>query len=115
MFVEAIVLHFIPDYSHPIDNITQRVGFVFFVLSIGDTSRIMSSGHEINGSVKDTEQQFLPLARDRIWNSVSHYRLLVHPQGNLVERGIVIEVKVPESHLEVHYYLKPPKRRVVLA
>ena len=118
LFVEAIVLHFIPDYSHPIDDITQQLGYVHFVLYIGDTRcwiRITSSGHEINGSGRDTEQHFLLLARDRIWNKVSHYLLLVHPQGNLVERGTVIELIVPEDQLEVLHHLKPQKRRMVLS
>ena len=118
LFVEAIVLHFIPDYSHPIYNITQQVGFVFFVLSIGDTRcwiRTMGTGHETKGSARDTEQHCLLLARDRVRNLVFHYLLLVHPRDNLVERNTVITLIVPEDQLEILHHLKPQKRRVVLS
>ena len=117
LFVEAIVLHFIPDYSHPLYNISQSGKFEAFVFSIGDTRcsiQIMSTDREIHGSMRHTEQQFLLLARDRSENWVYHYLLLVHPRGDLVERGTVIQLIVPESRLEVLDHLNPQKRRVVL-
>ena len=117
LFVEAIVLHFIPDYSYPYYNISELGEFELFITSIGGTTcsiKVMSTDREINGSVRRTEQQFLLLARDRRHNSVYHYLLLVHPRGNLVERGTVIQLIVPENHLEILDHLKPQKQRVVL-
>ena len=117
LFVEAIVLHFIPDYSHPEYNISQPGESELFIFSIGDTGcyiRITSTDREINGSVRHTEQQFLLLAQDRSHNLVFYYLLLVHPRGNLIERGTVIQLIVPESHLEVLSHLKPQKQRMVL-
>ena len=118
LFVEAIVLHFIPDYSHPQYNIRQQGEWELFAFSIGDTRcyiRILYDDGEINGSVRHTDQQFLLLARDRNQNLVYHHLLLVHPRGNLVERGTAIQLIVPEDHLEVLEHLKPQKQRVVLA
>ncbi len=118
LFMEAIVLNFIPDYSHPQYNISRLGEFELFRTSIGGTTcgiSVMSTNCEINGSVRRTEQQFLLLARDRSHNLVYHYLLLVHPRGNLVERGAVIQLLVPENHLEVLDHLKPQKQRVVLS
>ena len=118
LFVEAIVLHFIPDYSHPLYNNSQRGQFEVFVFSIGGTRcgiKIVCTDREIKGSARDTEQQFLLLARDPSDNWVNYYLLLVYPRGNIVERGTVIQLIVPENHLAVLHHLKPQKRRVVLA
>ena len=118
LFVEAIVLHFIPDYSRPLRYKESRYPYKYFRFRIGDTRcyiKILSTDREINGSARDTEQQFLLLARDPRDNWIYYYLLLVYPRGNIVERGTVIELLVPENHLEVLHHLKPQKRRVVLA
>ena len=118
LFVEAIVLHFIPDYSHPERNISRDHEFEFFTISIGGkicSIKAMGTDPEIKEFVGHTEQQFLLLARYCIQNLVVHYLLLVHPRGNLVERGTVIQLAVPKDHLEVLDQLKPQKRRVVLS
>lgn len=118
LFVEAVVLHFIPDYSHPCYNTSQHGEFEFFVFFIGDTEcgiKIVCTDREINGSARDTEQQFLLLARNLSDDWVYYYLLLVHPRGNLVERGTVITLIVPEDQLEILHHLKPQKRRVVLS
>lgn len=117
LFVEAIVLYFVPDYSRPRNNIKQIGASEVFTFSIGNTRcafEIMSIDREINGFVRHTEQQFLLLARDRYQSLVYHHLLLVHPRRDLVERGTVITLMVPEDQLEVLHHLKPKKRRLVL-
>ena len=117
LFVEAIVLQFVPDYSHPRNDIKEFVKDESFSFSIGDRRcwiRIASLDPEISGSVRHTEQQFLFLARDRSEKWVYHHLLLVHPRGNLVERGTVITLVVAEDQLEVLHHLKLQKRSVVL-
>ena len=119
LFVEAIVLHFIPDYSHPLLDISRPGEDELFMIYIGGKRcfiKILSNDREINGSVRHTEQQFLLLARDRCDKRVYHHLLLVHPRGNLVERGgTVITLIVPKTHLEVLEHLKPQKQRMVLS
>ena len=117
LFVEAIVLHFIPDYSRPLDHSDSNGRYKYREFYIGDTRcgiRIVSTDCEINGSVRHTEQQFLLLARDRTESVVDHHLLLVHPRGDLVERGTVVTLMMPEDRLEVLHHLKPQKRRLVL-
>ncbi|KAK0510988.1 hypothetical protein JMJ35_006540 [Cladonia borealis] len=118
LFVEAIVLHFIPDYSLPLPKITRYPFFEYFNFYIGVTRcriEIKSIDREINGPVGCTEQQFLLLARGGLNNEIWHHLLLVHPRGNLVERGTAIILIVPQDRLEVLRHLKPQKRRVVLS
>ena len=118
LFVDAIVFYFIPDYSHPRYNISRHGEFELFIFSIGDTRcgiKIMSIDSDIKGSVRHTEQQSLLLARDRSRSLVYHHLLLVHRRGNRAERGTVIQLLVPENHLEVLNHLKPQKRRIVLS
>ena len=123
LFVEAIVLHFSPDYSHPVHNIKDDTLFQDFKFSIGDIRcgiriigiRIMSTEREIKGSARHTEQQFLLLAQESVRSREYYHLLLVHPRGNLVERGTVITLMVPKDRLEILHHLKPQKRRVVLA
>ena len=122
LFVEAIVLQFIPDYSHPKPKHsmdTYREG-EFFIFSIGDTTcliRTQRSDREMRASMRHGEQQFLLLAREPGGggNWVFYYLLRVHPRGNLVERGTVIQLIVPKNRLEVLEHLKPQKQRMVLA
>ena len=117
LFVEAIVLHSILDYSRFLYDIETYGLYEYFEFSIGDTRcgiRIASNNREINGSVRHTERQYLLLARHRSGKYVFHYLLLVYPRGNLVERGTVITLIVQEDELEVLHHLKPQKRRVVL-
>ena len=117
LFMEAIVLHFIPHYSRPIPEFQSEGVYEHFEFSIGNTRcciRTTSACRETNRSVRHTEQQFLLLARDRDKGLLYHHLLLVHPRGNLVERGTVIQLIVPESHLEVLDHFNPQRRRVVL-
>ena len=118
LFVEAIVFYFIPDYSLPLHNYTRYPSFEYFTFYIGVTRcriEIKSIDREINGPVGCTEQQFLLLARGGLNNEIWHHLLLVHPRGNLVERGTAITLIVPQDRLEVLRHLKPQKRRVVLS
>ena len=118
LFVEVIVFHFNPDYNHPPHDISLDGKKKHFINTISGTRcfiSIMNSDREINHSVGHTEQQFLLLAQDRKPGWVYHHLLLVHPRGNVVERGTVVELKVPEDHLEVLDQLKPQKQRVVLS
>ena len=118
LFVEAIVFHFTPDYSHPVYNIHRHGAPEIFVTSIRGTRcsiQIMSTDREIRRSAEQAEQLFLLLARDRRGGLVYHHLLLVHPRGDLVERGTVIQLLIPEGRLEVLEELKVGKRRVVLA
>ena len=117
LFVEAIVLHFIPDYSLPLPEFTRYPFFEYFNFTIGVTRcriEIKSIDREINGPLGCTEQQFLLLARSGLNNEIWHHLLLVHPRSNLVERGTAITLIVPQDQLEVLRHLKPQKRRVVL-
>ena len=118
LFVEAIVLQFIPDYSHPLTG-TADSGYKYFVFSIGDARCLittLSNDREMRGTVRHGEQQFLLLARDDSGGDfVLYFLLLVHPRGNLVERGTVINLLVPKNYLEVLEHLKPQKQRMVLA
>ena len=118
LFVEAIVLHSIPALGHPQYNIRKQGDLEPFIFPIGDMRcyiNIISTYPEMIGSVKRTEQQFLLLARDRTPGLVYHHLLLVHPRGDVVERGTVIELMVPEDHLEVLDHLKPQKQRIALS
>ena len=117
LFVEAIVLRFIPDYSRPLRYSESHRAYKYLGFSIGDTIsgiRIVSTDREINRSEIHTEQQFLLLARERDQGLVYYHLLLVYPRGNLVERGAVIELAVPEDRLEVLDQLNPQKQRVVM-
>ena len=117
LFVEAIVFHFIPDYSLPLPKFGRYPFFEYFNFTIGVTRcriEIKNIDREINGPLGCTEQQFLLLARSRLHNEIWHHLLLVHPRGNLVERGTAITLIVPQDQLEVLRHLKPQKRRVVL-
>ena len=118
LFMEAIVLQFIPDYSHPQYNISRYGESQLFVTSIGGTScaiKIISTDPEISSPASHTEKKFLLLARDRSRGFVLHHLMLVHPRGDLVERGTVIQLWVQENRLAVLEHLKPQKQRVVLA
>ena len=117
LFVEAIVLHFIPDYSHPQGGMDGGK-HDFFLISIGGTRCLMrtqSNDRKKGESVRRGEQQFLLLAREPDGNWVFYYLLRVHPRGNLVERRTVIQLIVPKNRLEVLEHLKPQKQRMVLA
>ena len=118
LFMEAIVLQFTLDYSHPQRNIDPYDDFEYFVTYIGGKEcciRIVSTDRGGNRSGSYTEQQFLLLARDRSPNLVWHHLLLMLPRGNLVMRGMVVTLAVPDDHLEILRHLKPQKRRVVLS
>ena len=117
LFVEAIVLHFIPKYSHARHNIYQEERSLSFINNIGGTRffiNIMDNDREINLSVGHTEQQFLLLALERKPHYLLYHLLLVHPRGNLVERGTALRLEVPDNSLEVLNHFKPQKQRVVL-
>ena len=118
LFVEAIVLHFIPDYSLPLPEFRRHPFFESFNFTIGVTRcriEVKIIEREINGPLRCTEQQFLLLARGALKHEIWHHLLLVHPWRNLVERGTAITLIVPQDRLEVLRHLKPQKRRVVLS
>jgi hypothetical protein len=118
LFIEAIMLQFIPDYSTPSHHVPQSGQYSVFIFSLRGSRcgiRIISVDPEVNKHPRREKQQFLLLARDYSKGLVFHHLLLVHFRGGVAVRGTVLELVIPERHLEALEELHPQKRRIVLA
>jgi hypothetical protein len=118
LFIEAITLQFIPDFSRPLDNVRQSGQYSFFVFSLRGTRcyfKIISLDPELDEYPRQEKQQFLLLARDYSEGLVAHHLLLVNLQGKIAERVTVLTLLIPERGLDALEELQPQKRRVVLA
>jgi hypothetical protein len=120
LFIEAIVLEFAPDYSSSTTKVQlsgQDALFLFNLRGVNCVLRIMSVDTEVYPQPSHTREKkrFLLLARDLTSGYVVLYLLMIVTSNGISVRKTVVEIMVPQDHLEVLEEFQPSKRRIVLA
>ena len=121
LFIDAVCLQFAPQF----DQHTGRLGvsgqYVEFVSEIRGTQcslMIQSTDLEVFRQVwRPAERTFIVMARHRTQSStIVHHLLLVEDQRytNVMQRGTVLELRIPVDSLHVLEECKPQRQRIVL-
>ena len=119
LMIDAVCLHFTPDFSSPRDHIRGSGQFELFdvmIRGIRCIIRIISVDEEIS-RLRKRDETLVLIARDSSGGFISHHLLMVrYEQGsNLALRATALELLVPHDGLIALQELKPRRRRILLA
>lgn len=121
LIIDAVCLHFVPDFSRPRTSIESTGQFEIFDITVAGVNcmiYIISVDEEINRpkevEVRDT---LILIARDSIQDLICHHLLLIryHEGSNLAHRVTTFQLLVPYEGLIALATLKPCRRRILLA
>lgn len=117
LFIEAIMLQFIPRFNNPVYSIQERGEDEVFrvkILEVVCGIKIISTDEEIYKDAGESNENFVLLARDCSQGFVFHHLMWVRLAGNIATRITVLQLMVPDDKLEVLEALQPRKRKAVL-
>lgn len=130
LFIDAVFLHFTPDFSRPrirplqsgeYETFSFQTRGVTCLIRITSTDRLISGRWVSDSWVLDPQVQgegtFILIARDHAQGFILHHLMLIktQDQSGVAERVTVLELLVPLDELDVLEEFRPMKRRVILS